>query len=402
MQGERIILLALLLCAAAGCRVLPRAGADPVSSADAIPSEADEQSPRSGLASLRPTAVRSTVQEALGRAPDETAARQFYQEADALFQKASAAQDDERADLFVEAAGKYAEAAEKWPDSMLQEDALLMKAESYFFADRYNDSRRAFEELVAEYPNTRHIDRVAARRFDIAQYWLAVHRDNPRFFLTPNWGNEKLPHNDTFGNAVRVFDKIRLDDPTGRLADDAAMAAGSAYFAAGEYRHAERFLTDLRQTYPESQHQFEAALLGVKSKIKLYQGPDYASAPLEEAQQLIELMFEQFPNQAREHREYLENAYKDVRLKLALRDWQTAKFYDRRGQYGGARHYYRKLIREFSDTSLAADAQSRLEEIQDEPDHPPQRMQWLVDAMPETKHQGKPLLSRQPFGWLRR
>ena len=357
---------------------------------------------RSGLLGLRQHSVRDSVNTALGRGVNETAARKSYAEADALFQQASDASGKERARLFREAADKYATAAERFPDSMLQEDALFMAGEANFFADHYKDAQEAYEELVAAYPNTRHIDRVDARRFDIAQYWLAVHRADGKFFLAPNWRDEKLPHNDTFGNAVRVFDKVRLDDPTGRLADDATMAAASAYFADGNYAQAEVFLADLRRTYPESEHQFDAALLAIKSKVELYQGSDYDSQHLEEALQLIDLTFAEFPQQAAEHREYLENAYKDARVKLALRDWRTAQFYDNRKEYGGARRYYQHLIQEFPDTSLAQDAQKRLQEINGLPDKPEQPAQWLVERIPEKDNQHKPLISGNPLQFLRR
>jgi outer membrane protein assembly factor BamD (BamD/ComL family) len=388
---DRLLLVLLLAAAACGCRTIsPGAAAD------------DGAKEGWSWSSLKPKNVSSNVKEALGYGPDEQLARQYYKEADALFEQASSATDDERADLFVEAAAKYNAASTRWPDSMLQEDALYMEGESYFFADHYDDARKAFERLIKEYPNTRHVDRVAARRFDIAKYWLALHEENPRFFLLPNYRDEQLPRTDTFGNAVRVYDKIRLDDPTGRLSDDATMAAGTAHFAAGKYRQADRFFADLRRTYPESEHQFEAALLSVKTKLELYQGTDYDSAPLEEGQALIELMFEQWPQESGEHREYLEQAYKDIRLKLALREWETAKFFDGRSEYGGARFYYTRVVQNFADTNLAGEAQTRLAEIAEYPDKPESPAQWLVDLVPEQKNEHKPLLANPPLDFLRR
>ena len=133
-----------------------------------------EQKP--GLFGLRSQTVRDGVRNAMGRGVNESAAREAYAEGNALFQQASDADEKKKADLFHQAAEKYAEAAERFPDSMLQEDALFMTGEAHFFADEYSASQKAYEKLVAAYPNTRHIDRVDARRFDIAQYWLAVHR----------------------------------------------------------------------------------------------------------------------------------------------------------------------------------------------------------------------------------
>ncbi|MCA9266966.1 MAG: outer membrane protein assembly factor BamD, partial [Planctomycetales bacterium] len=177
---------------------------------------------------------------------------------------------------------------------------------------------------------------------------------------------------------------------------------GSAYFAKGDFRNADRMFTDLRRTYPESPHMFEATLLSVKSKIKLYQGADYDSQHLEQSQDMIRMLLEQFPEESGEHREYLENAYKDVRLKLATRDWDTAKFFDNRGEYGGARYYYSKVLRDFPDTSLATESQDRLAAIAQLPDKPEQRAEWLTDFIPEHKNQHKPLIAGDPFDWFRR
>ncbi|MCA9267579.1 MAG: outer membrane protein assembly factor BamD, partial [Planctomycetales bacterium] len=336
MFFARVAPLVVLTLVSAGCTMM-RTRDNPLTLED------ESARDNSTLHSLRNRGVRSTVAQALGQGPDQDVARSLYAEADALFEQAAAETDDRRHELFKDASAKYAQAAARWPDSMLQEDALYMSGESLFFADEYKLSREAFDKLIKDYPNTRHIDRIDARRFDIAQYWLAVHRSDPKFFLSPNMRDDKLPRNDTFGHAMKVFDKVRLDNPSGRLADDATMAAGSAYFAKGDFRNADRMFTDLRRTYPESPHMFEATLLSVKSKIQLYQGADYDSQHLEQSQDMIRMLLEQFPEESGEHREYLENAYKEVRLKLATRDWDTAKFFDNRGEYGGARYYYSKV-----------------------------------------------------------
>jgi outer membrane assembly lipoprotein YfiO len=385
MRIGKLLLLTSLALAACGCRTL--------SVADETTDDESAENRGFALSNLRPKNLRASIREATGRGPSETAARELYQQGDELFTQASEAEGDERRELFVQAAAQYSAAAMRWPETMLEEDAMLMQGECYFFADHYADSRKAFDALVKKYPNTRHIDRVDARRFEIAQYWLATHRHDPKFSLRPNFRNERLPTTDTYGHAVKVFDKIRLDDPTGRLSDDATMAAGTAHFTDGNYKKAEFFFADLRKTYPESEHQFEAAFLGVKSKIQIYQGSDYDSQSLEEALALIEMLFQQFPKEVEPHREYLENAYKDIRVRLAARDWQTAQFYDHRKEYRGARHYYTKVIRDFSDTSLATDAEKRLAEIEGLPDKPPQYVPWLVEIVPKKDNQHKPLIA---------
>ena len=86
---------------------------------------------------------------------------------------------------------------------------------------------------------------------------------------------------DTHGHAMRVYDRVRLDDPTGPLADDSIMATANAMFVKARYEDADYYYTLLRTDYPKSEHQFQAHLLGLKSKLLKYQGPDYEGAPLD-------------------------------------------------------------------------------------------------------------------------
>lgn len=392
----RLTLLSALLLLAAGCHSLRSTG----SSSEALPTQ--DEAETSWRDYLTAQGVKKNVKQALGKGPDESVARAHFKEGEALFHQAVHADEEDQTDLFNQAAKEYAAAAERWPDSMLEEDGLFMQGECYFFTDNYGRASTLYGDLMKKYPNTRHVDRVDARRFDIGQYWLAMHHEDPKFFLSPNWADGRLPTTDTYGNAVRLFDKIRLDDPTGRLADDATMAAGVAYFDRGKFRDADRFFSDLRTTYPESDHYFDASLRSVKAKLEIYQGSEYDSAALVEAEEIIDLLFRRFPERAEEHRQYLEEAFREIRLRMASRDWELARFYDNRQEYGGARFYYSKVIRDFADTSLAADAHQRMEEIRDRPDKPPERAKWLTDNLPKPKNQGKPLLSSDSLRWLRR
>jgi outer membrane protein assembly factor BamD (BamD/ComL family) len=165
------------------------------------------------------------------------------------------------------------------------------------------------------------------------------------------------------------------------------MAAAGAHFEAGKYRQADHYLQDLRKSFPNSPHQFRAHLLGVMCKLKIYQGPDYNDRPLEEAEDLIEQIYRQFPDHVSEEREHLEKAFAEVRVRKARRRHYYAKYYERRGEYGGARYYYNRIVDEFPNSSLAKMAKERIAEIADRPDRPPQRVPWLVKLFPDPPQQ---------------
>jgi len=233
----------------------------------------------------------------------------------------------------------------------------------------------------------------SVRRFAIAQYWLELDKTDHLAMLRPNITDRSRPRFDTFGGAVKLYDQIRLEDPAGKLADDATMAAAGAYFGEEIYNRADHFYADLRKNFPSSKHQFDAHLLGMKCKIKLYQGADYNGEPLEQAETLIKRMYLQFPDRAQQEHEALQTALKGIRAKKAERLWRFAEYYAFRKEYAGARYYYQEIVKQFPQSNLSEKARKELLALGDEPDRSPDRMTWLSDAFPKPQRKRGALLS---------
>ncbi len=232
--------------------------------------------------------------------------------------------------LFLDASDQFAEAASRWPDSALEEDALFRAGESQFFADHYVKANDYFEQLLKKYPNTRYLDLVGARRFVIAQYWLKLNAEPGFKGIGINLTDNAIPWTDTFGHAIRIYDRMRLDDPTGKLADDATIAAANANFTKGNYEKADQYYSDLRTHFPSSEHQFNAHYLGIQAKLRGYRGARYTGEALEETDKLIQQVRRQFPQQVREHEQELDRAAREVRYLLAEREWLMAQYYTQR------------------------------------------------------------------------
>ncbi|MDP7016327.1 MAG: tetratricopeptide repeat protein [Pirellulaceae bacterium] len=354
-----------------------------------------ESDDRLGLADFSPDNISSTFKKATGNGPNPTLAKREYAEAEAVYRQAAQLQGDQRAREFERSAAMFEAAASRWPDSTLRQDALYWAGQGFFFADQYPKANDTFELLIKEYPNSKYIDQIAARRFSVAMYWADLAELQPESFYYVNWSDEKRPWRDTYGNAIRIFDRIRFDDPRGKLADDATMAAGNAYFRAGKFMKADEFYTDLRKTFPNSEHQFLGHFLGVQAKLKSYQGPDYSEDALVEADKIIKQINRQFPHQAAKHRDYLGRAAAETRFLMAERRWKRAQYYRRLGQNRAAGMSYRQLLDEFADTPFAQQAQIELAQVATEPPKPPQRLSWLVNAFP-SHEDTKPLIATAP------
>lgn len=399
--GFQFLAAAYLLILLTGCNLLGESNvaSNPYSADTEYIPELDDEPSRFSTLTKRfkgPIALVSASE------PDEQAAGETLQAAEQKYRAALAAKAQGQSsapELFVASAKLYMEASQLWPKSRLEEDALFMAAECQFFADRYPKASKAYELLVKKYPNSKYMDQIAVRQFKLAEYWLDLEKSSSSWSIT-SLTDPKRPKFDTFGNALRVFDKIRFEDPTGKLSDDATMAAANACFEAQRFARADTLYDDLRESFPQSAHQFNAHLLGLKCKRELYEGPEYDGTVLDEAEELVKRMFRLFPHEAEQHRTQLTAAMRDIRLKKAEREWTMAKYYDRRNEYAAARQYYQIVRTEFSDTSLAQEAAARLAEIGELPDVPPDRLKWLSNLFPEPKR-AKPLIAYESLPKLR-
>lgn len=363
----------------------------------------EEPSDELELTDFAPENLSDTVRRLTGNGPAPETAQSTYAAAERLYlQAAQARQQNPQADFsqqFAAAADGFESAATQWPNSTLEHDALYMLGEANFFADRYPAAEEAFEELLKKYPNSKHLDRIQPRRFHIAQYWIALDDNEPEGFHEINLTNKTRPLRDSFGHGVRVLDRIRLDDPTGKLADDATLALGNAFFRRQQFIRADEYYTDLRKTFPSSDHQFKAHFLGLKAKLESYQGHDYSANSLKEAEKLVKQLRRQFPREAETEREAIRAAHLEIRYKLAEREWKLAEHYDRRAEFGAARFYYQAIIKDYGDTPFAARSEERLQAVAGRPSTPPQRLSWLVDMFPESRT-ATPLIATRPQGPL--
>jgi len=333
-----------------------------------------------------PTGVGAKTLEVTGNTVENKArAKRLFAQAETLYEQGMAAEGSDRTQKLMQAAGLFKRAGLYHQDSSLEEDALMYSGECYFFLDNYPDATEQYDELVKKYPNSKHLDAVGARRFKLARYWLERHTKERSWAIQPNLTDGQLPLFDRFGNAIKLFDMIRLDDPTGDLADDATLAAANAHFREANFESADRFYTDLRENFPTSEHQFTAHYLGVVTKMKVYQGPEYDGKPLEDAEKLLTRIKRQFPDKTQENMKVIEKLDFDIRAAKAERLWHKAAFYDRRREYQGAYHYYAQVVKEFPSSNMADAAKERIAEIKGRPGSPTPPAEFLYSWLERKK-----------------
>lgn len=339
--------------------------------------EAGKETEQEGLIpGLDPHVQYDKMKAAVGLGPNEQFARKCYADGYELF----------REKKYSEAAEKFETAVSRGPHSAIEQDAMFMVAESYFFDDRYIKARDSYDALVKEYANTRYLDQVIDREWKIARYWELRDEKNPHWPLTPNVYDKTRPWFDTIGHAVKAYESIRLNDPTGPRADDAIMATANIYFKRGRFEEADYNYQLLRQEYPRSEWQFEAHLLGLQAKLNKYQGENYDGTPIEEAKVLVKQLNTQFAGRLnKEEKDRLATTEALLNKEIATRDYRMAEYYDNKAEYGAAKFYYAEVVKKYPGTELAKQAKDRVAAIAGEPEEPAKKLGFIVDRLPESR-----------------
>lgn len=323
------------------------------------------------LDTIKPANVNKRFKQAIGRGPDEPIAKAAFDKGEALFKERK----------YDEAAKHFKEAASRWPDSGLEEDAMFYLGECYFFTDRYYRASDKYVELLKKYDNSRYLNDVVKRQFAIARYWEETAKDHKWYAL--NLTDKTRPYIDPEGNARSVYSHIHLSDSQGELTDDAVMAMASYCFRHNRFEEAADYYNELIKNYVNSEHLMRAHLLYIRAKLRAYQGPQYEAAPLNDAEALIEKTLNTFPpDQLKEERQRLLQAREAIRFERGQRMFHAGEYYYKIKYYRAARHYYENVLREFPDTPFDRMARERLEETKDFEPVPRDYFKWLTKILP--------------------
>jgi outer membrane protein assembly factor BamD (BamD/ComL family) len=358
---------------------LPSASAGGTSIRDVKEKEKEEKK-GFDLSDLAPENIYKNIKNSAGYGPNEKIAHDTLQEGKALYAEKK----------YKEAEAKFATAADRWPDSPVEEDALFMQGESQFFSDQYAKAHDTYGGLLKKYVNTRYLDTVAAREFAIGQYWEQRYDAHPTWPTTPNLTDNTLPMFGTFTYAVQAYERVRQYDPTGPRADAALMALGNLYFRHGQWEEAAQQYDTLRKEYANSKYQMPAHLLDLQAKMRIYQGTPYDDTPLREAKKIADQTLSQFGNKLGPERERVAQARAQIVEEMANREFTRGEYYAQHSAYGAARLYYKSVIDGYPGTEMAKRATARMEQYRNEPNEPPKQFAWLTGIFEPKRQQEQP------------
>ncbi len=261
-----------------------------------------------------------------------------------------------------EAEKEFAKIAKNRKGTPWGENAQYYLAETQFQRKKYVDAHDSFERLHADYPASDYLDKLVSREFAIAHIWMALTDPKVPPEKQIGWTGRfdgQRPLVDTEGTALKALEHVRHNDPSGPLADDAALEIAEYYMKHSDYESAALYYDQLIADFPKSPFLQQAQHAAIDARMKGYLGPDYDSSGLQKARVLVRKTMDSFPERQASF-EGLYHTLDVINEAEAEKTYQTGSYYRKIGRVASAEYYFGKIPQRWPNSPWAVKAKSEL------------------------------------------
>ena len=167
---------------------------------------------------------------------------------------------------------------------------------------------------------------------------------------------------DVSGYALKALEHVRHNDPTGELADDAAIQIAEYYIRHHDYETAAMYYDQFIVEYAKSPFLQKVQHAAIDARLKGYLGPEYDSAGLEKARDLVKKTLETFPEQQASY-EGLYHTLDVINNAEAEKTFRTASYYKRVNKVASAEFYFGKIPQRWPGSPWAVKAKVELTQL---------------------------------------
>ncbi len=357
-----------------------------------------EDKPKFDWSMFDPANFATKVRDWMGMGPDERKAAAFMESGYNLIRQN---RDFKNIEKNIQAAKEFEKAAARWPDSVLEEDALFLAGECYFFSEKYPQAAKNYTKLITKHRGTKYMDSAVLRMFRIGRYWEARYEKGASYV---NFQDKTRPHFDTFGEMRKAYEAIYTNDPTGPMGDKALMALAGAFMNKGQnqgdsqFAEAAALYASLPDINPRSDYLVQARKLELMARSMSYVGAQYDGKSLEEASTLADQTLRQFGEELGQEKGNIIDLKESLYNQQAERLWEMGQFYEKKKMYSSARFNYELLIKEYGVSGLVPQAEERyaaIRNLDDQDDH----LAWLKKRFDRSgsPHKENPALTADQY-----
>jgi len=253
---------------------------------------------------------------------------------------------------YKKAIAEFIKLIENYPNSIHTPLAQYYIGRSYEGLEDYYQAFLAYQTTIDKYPYNEKVDEIIERQYKIGSMFL----DGQKAEIL---GMKILPATD---KAVEILTKVVENAPYGKYADVAQFKLGEAYKKQEFYEEAVLAYQKLIDDYPNSplieDAKYQIALCTYYVSRSPYYDQEFTDKAIEEYKELIEKA-----SNVDLHKEATETLGR-LREKKARSTFETARFYEKTKHYKSAIIYYKEVVEDYGDTSVAREASERIKELE--------------------------------------
>ncbi len=253
---------------------------------------------------------------------------------------------------YTRASKEFIRLVRSYPRSELAPEAQYLVGVSFELMGRVGAAVTAYKQVLEIYPFSARFKDSVEREFSIAE----------QFFSGKGLellGPIKMPALD---KAIEIYQHVVDHAPYGEYADKAQMRLGECYLRQYRYEEANRAFQRVVDEYPSSplleQAKFKVAFCARQLSLK----PSYDQSATDEAIGWHEKFIAGHPSS-----DLVPQAQESLRQLRTIKAEGLAKiahFYEKQGKPASAAVYYRDIINQYSDTTLAPQAVAKMKEFE--------------------------------------
>lgn len=254
---------------------------------------------------------------------------------------------------YPRAAKEFLRLVRAYPRSELAPEAQYLAGTSYERMDRPGKAFAAYKKLVEVYPFSARFKDAIEREFRIAEAFF----EGKKITLV---GPVKLPALD---KAIEIYQHVVEQAPYGEFAAHAQLRLGECYIQQGRYEEANRAFQRVVDDYADSPFVEEAKFKIAFCSRQLSLKASYDQSATDEAIEWYESFIAEHPES-----DLLLEAQESLRQLRRIKAQglsDIAHFYEVQGKPQAAAVYYREIVDRYPESPQAADAVSRLTELEE-------------------------------------
>ena len=240
---------------------------------------------------------------------------------------------------------------ETFPTSRLAAEAVYYQGLGWEQKNDPSKAANAYQKLVDRYPYSDRIKDAVKNEFEIANEFASGGK-------VKMLGVPVLPGQD---KAVELYNHIIKNAPFGSYGDQAQYKLAELYQSQGEYELAQKAFQAVVDEYPSSELVPKAKYQIANASMQAANQGQYSEQHAEQAIEQFKEFKDTFPVDGQAAK--ADESIRKIRAEKAERSFDVAAFYEKQKKWASAKVYYEELIREYPETSSAATAKKRLDDV---------------------------------------